>query len=149
MNGRLNEYWNASPLRPKSGSNIATVTYAVLPCYRCSPSFRNELLVLSWLVVLISPCFCLPFTPRGGWRIKITVTQIMKRYYRKQCILRHHEINDRTEYETIDFLFRPSDIYRHIAQPYVSVWCSWYLEPSLSPFLVKFTQILESIWQSS
>ncbi len=33
----------------------------------------------------------------------------MKRYYRKQCILRHHEINDRT-YETIDFLFRPSDI---------------------------------------
>ncbi len=28
MNGRQNEYWTASPLRPKSGSNIATVTYA-------------------------------------------------------------------------------------------------------------------------
>ncbi len=26
-----------------------------------------------------------------------------------------------------------------------SVWCSWCLDPSLSPFIVKFTQILESI----
>ncbi len=42
----------------------------------------------------------------------------MKKYYRKQCILRHHEINDRAKYETLDFLFRQSDIYRHIAQPY-------------------------------
>ncbi len=62
--------------------------------------------------------FCLSFTPRGGRHIKIAVTQMMKRYYCKQCILRHHEINDRTWYETIDFLFCPSDIYRHIAQPY-------------------------------
>ncbi len=79
------------------------------------PSFRNELLVVSWLVVLhlLLP----PFTPRGGRRIKITVNQMKKRYYRKQCILRYHEINDRTKYETIYFLFRPSDIYRHIAQP--------------------------------
>ncbi len=61
---------------------------------------------------------CLPFTLRSGRRIKIAVTQMMKRYYCKQCILRHHEINDRTWYETIDFLFCPSDIYRHIAQPY-------------------------------
>ncbi len=66
---------------------------------------------------LFSTCFCLPFTLRGGRRVKIAVTQMMKSYYRKQCILRHHDINDRT-YETIDFLFRPSDIYRHIAQPY-------------------------------
>ncbi len=71
-------------------------------CYICSPSFRN---CPGW-------SFCLPVTQR----IKITVTQIMKRYYHKQCILRHHNINDRT-YETIAFLFRPSDIYRHIAQP--------------------------------
>ncbi len=28
MNGKQNEYWTASPLRPKSGSNISTVTYA-------------------------------------------------------------------------------------------------------------------------
>ncbi len=35
-------------------------------------------------------CFCLPFTPRGGRRIKIYVTQIMKMYNRKQCIVRHH-----------------------------------------------------------
>ncbi len=28
----------------------------------------------------------------------------MKRYYCKQCILRHHKINDRTLYETIDFI---------------------------------------------
>ncbi len=27
----------------------------------------------------------------------------------------------------------------------VCVWCSWCLDPSLSPFLVKFTQILELI----
>ncbi len=63
--------------------------------------------------------FCLPFTSRGGRRIKIAVTQMMKRHYCKECILRHHEINYRIYYETIDFLFRPSDIYRHIAQP----WC--------------------------
>ncbi len=44
----------------------------------------------------------------------------MKKYYRKRCILRHQEINDRAKYETIDFLFRPSDIYRHIAQPYAT-----------------------------
>ncbi len=37
--------------------------------------------------------FCLPFTSRGGRRIKIAVTQMMKS---KQCILRHHEINDKT-----------------------------------------------------
>ncbi len=53
-----------------------------------------------------STCFCLSFTPRGGWHVKIAVAHIMKRYYRKQCILWHHDINDRT-YETIDFLFRP------------------------------------------
>ncbi len=29
--------------------------------------------------------FCLPFMPRGGRRIKIAVTQMMKKYYRKQC----------------------------------------------------------------
>ncbi len=71
----------------------------------------------------LCPCwsFCVPFTPCGGRRIKIAVTQMMKRYYRKLCILRHHEINDRTLYEMIDFLFRPSDIYRHIAQPYLQV----------------------------
>ncbi len=51
------------------------------------------------------------------WRVKIAVIQMMKNDYRKQCILRHNEINDRAKYETIDFLFRPSDIYRHIAQP--------------------------------
>ncbi len=62
------------------------------PCYRCSLSFRNELLVVSYLVVLISICFCLPFTPRGGRRIKIAVTQMMKIYYRNQCILRLHPI---------------------------------------------------------
>ncbi len=28
---------------------------------------------------------------------------------------------------------------------HVCVWCSWCLDPSLSPFLVKFTQILELI----
>ncbi len=33
-----------------------------------------------------------------------------------------------------------SQIPRHVC-----VWCSWCLDPSLSPFLVKFTQILESI----
>ncbi len=124
----MNEYWTASPLRPKSGSNIAklllhmrcknrinrlnrcvyedtckdgdsdaykcdyvivqsrqkrkgalfshrkrrrthigllfefqwlkiscfktAVIKNVWPCYRCSPSFRNELLVVSWLLVL-------------------------------------------------------------------------------------------------
>ncbi len=148
----MNEYWNASPLRQKSGSNIVTVTsafsfclYSLLSpksllmrilaktgilthisvyvivqsrqkrksmllshrkrrrthiallfefqrlkigcfktavlnawaCYRCSPSFSNELLVVSWLVVL-SPLH----TPTGR-RIKIAVTQIMKRYYLK------------------------------------------------------------------
>ncbi len=143
-NGRQDEYWTASPLRPKSGSNtllhvrcfqlfsllrpkslwlmrilaktgivthinvlcnrskpisgkkmhaplsqkqrrrthialfvfqrlkIACFKTAVLknacPCYRCSPSFRNELLVLFWLIVLLlgATCFCLPFTSRGG-----------------------------------------------------------------------------------
>ncbi len=29
-----------------------------------------------------STCFCLPFTLRGGRRVKIAVTQMMKRYYR-------------------------------------------------------------------
>ncbi len=48
---------------------------------------------------------------------------MMKRFYRKQCILRHHDINNRTQYETIEFLFRPSDIYRHIARPYSAVLC--------------------------
>ncbi len=28
---------------------------------------------------------------------------------------------------------------------HVCVWCSWCLDPSLSPFLVKFTKIIESI----
>ncbi len=149
MNDRQNEYWNASPLRPKSGSNIAQwllhmrslflpftlskdlnrcvyedtckdgyseaykCVYLIVqsqqkrnsvllshrkrrrthiallfvfqrfkiscfktavlkntwPCHRCSPSFSNELLVLSWLVVLS------PVTSRGGRRIKIAVTQ--------------------------------------------------------------------------
>ncbi len=34
-----------------------------------------------------------------------------------------------------------SQIPRHVC-----VWCSWCLDPSLSPFLVKFTQILEWIF---
>ncbi len=71
-----------------------------------------------------STWFCLSFTP-PWWRVKIAITQIMKRYYRKQCILWHHEINDRTLYEMIEFLFRLSDIYRHIAQPLLLCW--WYL----------------------
>ncbi len=32
----------------------------------------------------------------GGRRIKIAVTQMMKRFYHKQCISQHHDINDRT-----------------------------------------------------
>ncbi len=130
MKDRQNEYWDASPLRPKSGSNTLlhcvfsfcrllslktqitvfmrilaktgiltdayTCVYVIVqsrqkwksvllsnrkrrrthiallfefqrlkislyqtaviknawPCYRCSPSFRNELLVVSWLLVL-------------------------------------------------------------------------------------------------
>ena len=31
------------------------------------------------------------------------VIQIMKTYCRKQCILRHHKINDRAQHESIDF----------------------------------------------
>ncbi len=96
--------------RLKIGCFKTAVLNNAWPCYRCSPSFRNELLVLSWLVdmSLHAP----------WWAAYKDRCQIMKSYYRKQCILRTHEMNDGTYYETIDSLFRPSDIYRHIAQPY-------------------------------
>ncbi len=167
----MNEYWNASPLRPKSGSNIAKLlihnrslfllfslswdlnrcvyedtckdgdsdaykrVYVIVqsrqkrnrallshrkrrrthialfvfqrlkigcfktavlknawPCYRCSPSFRNELIILSWLVVL-----SLLHAPWWGvYKDRSHSMEMMKSYYRKQCILQHHEINDRT-----------------------------------------------------
>ncbi len=72
--------------RLKIGCFKTAVLKNAWPCDRCILSFSNELLVL-W-------SFCLSFTPRGERRIKIAVTQIMKRYYRKQCILRHHDINN-------------------------------------------------------
>ncbi len=34
MKGRQNEYWNASPLRPKSGSNTLTLRFLFLPFTR-------------------------------------------------------------------------------------------------------------------
>ncbi len=52
-----------------------------------------RLVTSSWLC---HGSFCLSFTPRGERRIKIAVTQMIKRYYWKQCTLQHHEINDRT-----------------------------------------------------
>ncbi len=83
------------------------------PCDRCSPSFSNELLVVSWLVVL-SPLHAL-------WWVayKDRSHSNYEKVLPETNFLQHHDINDRTQYETIDFLFRPSDIYRHIAQPYV------------------------------
>ncbi len=77
--------------RLKIGCFKTAVLKNVCPCYRCSPLFRNVLIVLSWLIVLL-----LLFPLHASWwRVKIAVIQIMKKYYRKQCILRHHEINDR------------------------------------------------------
>ncbi len=83
----------------KIGCFKTAVLKNTCPFYRCSPSFSSG---------CSPPGSVSPSRP-------IAVIQMMKKY-RKQCIFRHHEINDRT-YETIDFLFRPSDIYRHIAQP--------------------------------
>ncbi len=34
--------------------------------------------------------------PRLGTSSSFCPDEIMKKYYRKQCILQHHEINDRT-----------------------------------------------------
>ncbi len=48
--------------------------------------------------------FCLSFTPRGGRCIKTAVTQMMKRYYRKQCILQKHDINERLFISSIRYI---------------------------------------------
>ncbi len=40
MNGRQNEYWNASPLRPKSGSNTVTLRFLFLPFTRSYDLYR-------------------------------------------------------------------------------------------------------------
>ncbi len=73
--------------RLKIGRFKTAVLKNAWACYRCS------LVTSSWFC---PGCFCLSFTSRGGQRIKIAVTQMIKRYYCKQCILRHHDINDRT-----------------------------------------------------
>ncbi len=165
MNARQNEYWTASPLRPKSGSNTllhmrfhfqlfsllrpkALCLWGYLQrwgfwriyvrlCNRSKPikrqkkksavlSHRNRdgariqlgCLCFNSLKSVVLKLQCLKMrvhatdvVPRlvlvvlhlvlsplhvPWWHVKIAVIQMMKKYYRKQCILRHDEINDRS-----------------------------------------------------
>ncbi len=170
MNDRHYEYWSASPLRPKSGSNTllhmrfhfqlfsllrpkalclwgylqrqglwriyvclcnrskpikrqkknARSSHTETETAHCSSQKQKQLgcLCFNSLKSLVLKLQCLKMrvhatdvVPRlvlvvlhlvlsplhvPWWHVKIAVIQMMKKYYRKQCILRHHEINDRT-----------------------------------------------------
>ncbi len=98
--------------RIKIGCFKTAVLKNAWPCYRCSPSFRNELLVLSWLLVLhllrppLHALWWAAYKDRSHSNSEKLLPETM--YFATPRYKR---------YEMIDFLFRPSDIYRHIAQP--------------------------------
>ncbi len=60
INDRQNEYWTASPLRAKSGSNIVTVTYAfsLSDVYSLLRPKSLCLRILAKMGILIQVCLC-------------------------------------------------------------------------------------------
>ena len=59
------------------------------------------------------------FNSMNSWSTRVIDGQTPndEKYCCKECDLCHNDINDRAEYETIDFFLLSHDLYHHIAPP--------------------------------